>query len=92
MADTLARRGVDRGGRNIAYDRGALRETQGRNTESSEEAVMTPQRPIRHDVARELAISLRALVNEFESIRGVDAYRSDNWRRARLALFEAERS
>ena len=53
---------------------------------------MTPQRPIRHDVARELAISLRALVNEFESIRGVDAYRSESWRRARLALFEAERS
>ena len=53
---------------------------------------MTPQRPIRHDVARELALSLRALVNEFESIRGIDAYRSDNWRRARLALFEAERS
>ena len=53
---------------------------------------MSPQRPIRHDVARELANFLRALVTEFESIRGHEARYSETWQRAVLALSEADRS
>ncbi len=52
---------------------------------------MALERPIRHDVARELAICLRELVKEFESIRGGEASHSETWRRSVVALSEAER-